>query len=350
MLTSKKTSLKTILESTEGLHLTIYLVNNGDLVDLKTQLRNMIYQSYEWLSPIMNTEERNKFLDPLDALLLDARIIKEMKGNIGIFRNRESFRVLNVPVKVEQTCQVATSFHVKPLLRWLQNDQEFLLLGLERGSVNLYLGSQDTLKHLGGRLSPLDNFEGLNNWISQLTKTTKPKLFLAGEKHLVEGINQNLKYSNAVKTPVSNSFDQQSISEITQTVRNILKVDSERLLEKVLLEFRFAEEGNRAQKNIFLIAKAVVRGRVRKLIVTDELSIFGTIDKMSGGIAIHPCDLDHEDDDILDDLAQMVLSQGGEVVIAGRDEIPNGRPILAILNDEGDELEKLEGLEYEFLR
>ena len=97
-------------------------------------------------------------------------------------------------------------------------------------------------------------------------------------------------------------------------------------------------------KNIFQISKAVVQGRVRKLIVTDEISIFGKIDRNSGGVAIHPLDLDHEDDCILDDLAQMVLSQGGEVVIAKRDEIPKGRPILAILDDEASSLEKTEDL------
>ena len=113
-----------------------------------------------------------------------------------------------------------------------------------------------------------------------------------------------------------------------------MKEQSHRLIEKALLEFRLAEDGNRTKKNIFQIAKAVVQGKVRKLIVTDELCIFGRIDQGSGGLAIHPFDLDHEDDCILDDLAQMVLSQGGEVVVAKRSEIPKGRPILAILDDE----------------
>ncbi len=79
--------------------------------------------------------------------------------------------------------------------------------------------------------------------------------------------------------------------------------------------------------------------------MTDEMSIFGTIDKKTGGLALHSFDLDHEDDCILDDLAQMVLSQGGEVVIAKRDEIPKGRPILAILDDDGLVIEKTEDLQ-----
>lgn len=117
------------------------------------------------------------------------------------------------------------------------------------------------------------------------------------------------------------------------------------------MEFRFAEEGNRSCKNIFQISKEVVQGRVRKLIVSDELSIFRKIDKKPGELAIHPFDLDHEDEDILYDLGQMVLSQVGEVIVASRNEIPKGRPILAISEDDDKELEKIEGsYQYEVLQ
>ncbi len=372
MLTSKKTTLKPLLESAEGIHLTGYLVNRGDIIDLKSQLRDVISQSYEWLNPVMTSEERNKFLEPLDVLLLDDGIFKQMKGNIGIFRNQDSFRVLNIPIDIEQSCQVATSFHIKPLLRWLQSDQEFLLLGLNQDSAHLYLGSQHSLKLVDSILFPEffkdqeaikgylslkesrkrkaqeeEAFSWLNEWISGLTKNSKPKLFIAGERRLAESMNRNLNYSNAVQTPIANAFTQEKVGDICISIRKILKIDSRDLLEKALLEFRFAEEGNRTRKNIFQIAKAVVQGKVRKLIVTDELSVFGKIDQKSGGLEIHPFDLDHEDDCILDDLAQMVLSQGGEVIVASREEIPKGRPILAILDDEGVNLEKTEDLQYE---
>jgi hypothetical protein len=367
MLTSKQTTLKPLLESENGVHLTAYLVNRGDLIDLKSQLKTVINESYEWLNTAMSMEERKRFLEPLDSLLLDARIFKEMKGNIGLFRTLDSFRVLNIPIDVEYSCQVATTFHVKPLLRWLQADREFLLLGMEKDSAHLYLGSQDSLKLVDSILFPeffkekqsLDGYMSLkesrqkkvkedetfawfNEWIKDLTKTTKPKLFVAGEKSKVDGLNRHLQYTNTAKAPISNSFGEHNVSDVCADIRKLLKEESKKALEKSLLEFKFAEEGNRTRKNIFQIAKAVVQGKVRKLIVTDELNIFGTIDKKTGGLALHPFDLNHEDDCILDDLAQMVLSQGGEVVIAKQDEIPKGRPILAILDDDGLALEKTE--------
>jgi hypothetical protein len=343
-------TLKPLLDSKEGFHLTAYLINRGDLIDLKSQIRTTITDATDWLSDVMTTEELRKFLEPVEALLNDARIFKQMKGNIGIFRNEESFRILNIPIDIEQTCQVATSFHIKPLLRWLQGDQEFLFLGLENQAAYLYLGNQDSFKLIDSILfttQETETWKWLNDWILDLTKSSKPKLFMAGEPKLLKILNKNLTYVNVIKTPVSLSFRQDTSIENCKTIRKILKIDSKQTLEKALLEFRFADEDNRAKKNIFQISKAVVQGKVRKLIVTDELNIFGKIDKKSGGIAIHPVDLDHEDDCILDDLAQMVLSQGGEVIVAKRNEIPKGRPILAILEDDSQFLEKIDELQYE---
>jgi hypothetical protein len=371
MLTSKKMTLKPLIESTEGLHLTAYLVNKGDLSDIKAQLREVVNQAYESLTPVTSTEERNRFLEPLDNLLVDSSILRKMKGNIGIFRSKAIFRVLNVPVEVEATCHIATSFHVKPLLKWLQADQEFLLLGFEKDAAHLYLGSQSSFKLVDSILFPevfkekelldvylslkkirqlkvkeVETFTWLNDWINQLTQNTKPKLFMAGEETLVKSMGRYLNYKNVIKAAVAPSFGKHNMFDVCASIRKILKSDSKNSIEQVLAEFRFAEEGHRTRKNIFQIARAVVQGRVRKLIVSDELSIFGKIDKKTGGIAIHPFDLDHEDDDILDDLAQMVLSQGGEVVVASKSEIPKGRPILAILDDDGKTLDKKEDLPF----
>lgn len=367
MLISKKMILKPLIESADGVHLTVYLVNRGKLIDSKKQLREAMDKARDWLNPVMSAEEISKFLEPLDSLLKDSRIFKQMKGNIGIYRNHDLFRVLNVPVDVEQACQVATSFHVKPLLRWLQADPEFLLLGIEQNAAHLYLGSQDSLKLVDSILFPqafkknnpininLNNqeakqrnskeqasFNWMNAWISQFTKVSRPKLFVAGEKSIVATVSGSLHYKNIMKTFHIDPFSRGTIGELCTHIRKLLRVESRVAIEKALMEFRFAEEGNRARKNIFQISKAVVQGRVRKLIVSDELSIFGKIDKQSGGLAIHPADLDHEDDDILDDLAQMVLSQGGEVVVASKNDIPKGRPILAILEEDDKEIEKIE--------
>ncbi len=376
MITEKKMALRPILESSEGIHLTAYLVNRGDLVDLKKQLRETIAEAYEFLYSGQTVEERKKFLEPLDALLKDARILKNMKGNIGIFRTKDLFRILNVPVELERQCRIASSFHVKPLLRWMQMDCEFLLLGLNENAAHLYLGGQTTFQKIDSILFPeffkqkelLDDylslkksrqlqskrdetFIWLNEWLEEMTKKSAPRLFLAGNKILIEGLLKSLKYKNIVKNPIAPYFQEDRSGEICSKIRSVLKAEAKKTLDQALQEFRFAEEVKLGKKNIFQIAKAATQGRVKKLIVVDSMHVFGKVDKTTGGLEIHPFDLDHEDDDILDDLAQTVLASGGEVVVASKDELPKGRIILAILKHQGTDLEKSEELnEFETLQ
>ena len=359
MIAEKKNSLRPILESFNGIHLTAYLVNRGTLLDLKSQIRKTIREAHEWLYGIKTEDEVKKFLEPLDSLLQDPRILKGIKGNVGIFRNESSFQLLNIPIDVEPSTQVASSFHIKPILRWLQGDKEFLLLGLEKGSAHLYFGSQNTFKLIDSilfpeffrsteyfndfaslqkiqenRLKEYETFSWLNDWIFELTQTSKPRLFIAGEPALVKSLERKLNYPNKTPTPAANFFSQNKAIDIYYEIKKQLREETKTNISKSLQEFRKAEEKNRTQKNIFHISEAVVQGKVKKLIITDELNIFGKVDQKSGGISIHPRDLDHEDDCVLDDLAQLVLSKGGEVIIAKRNEIPQGRPILAIIDDD----------------
>lgn len=349
MLISQKSNLKPLIQSKDGVHLTAYLLNQGDLVDLKVQLRTTLDESYECLAEVMSNDELKKFLSPIESLLDDARIFHQMKGNIGIFRNKDLFRVLHVPVDIEPSCQIATSFHVKPLLRWMQGDQDFLFLGLDKKSAHLFWGNQNSIKSLDSFLfsealrkkgSHSALFKSLNQWLMDWTKKNKPKLYLAGEPSLVGNLKKHLSYTNLYKKLVADSFNDQNSSSAFQTIRMIISDECTKNLDEKLMEFRFADEEGRVTKNIFQISEAVVQGRVKKLIVTDDINVFGKINKKSGALSIHPFDLDHEDDCILDDLAQMVLSQGGDVVIAKQSEIPKGRPILAILDDDEKSLEK----------
>jgi len=270
------------------------------------------------------------------------------------------FRVLGVPIEVEKTCIVASSFHIKPLLRWMQIDRDFLVLGLEKNSATLYQGNQQTFRfaetiifpkfpkfwkcrgaddsielHSATRLKWEETTEWLAMWIANLHLDSKAQLFVAGEKRLSESLMTALKRERLPAKALNIPFDQHSAPAVCAEIRSALRKKSASYLEKSLVEFYLAEERNLAEKNIFQIAKAAVQGRVRKLFIADDFNIFGKMDPKTGALVIHSADLDHEDDCLLDDLAQTVLAEGGEVVVAKREEIPKGHPILAILDRSG---------------
>lgn len=354
---TSRTCLKPLLESRNGNHLTAYLNGGRGVAGLRNQIKETIEVATEYLRPTLNPQEMGRLLEPIRGLLKDSRLLKGLNGNVGLFRTPNSFRLLRLPVEVEQVCVVATTFHVKPLLRWMQIDRDFLLLGLENGAASLYQGNQQTFQFVDAVLFPEalgtreqakdysslkrerlkaykleETLSWVNTWLVELTKEVKPRLFIAGERKLIDSFTRQLTYENFHKGALAHSFRQETVVSLCSEIRATLRKEARRSLESSLVEFYHAEDLNLAKRNIFQIAKAAIQGRIRKLIIADRISIFGKLDPKTGSLSIHPADLDHEDDDLLDDLAQTVLSKGGEVVVADRDEIPKGHPILAILD------------------
>lgn len=146
MLASKTSLLKPLIASQGGLHLTAYLTHNHNIFPLTKQLRETLETAYEYLGPISKPDALAKFVAPIRNTLEDRSLLKGFKGNVGLFRNEKTFRILSLPVPVEPTRVVATSFHVKPLLRWMQVDREFLLLGISDGFASLYQGNRESLQ------------------------------------------------------------------------------------------------------------------------------------------------------------------------------------------------------------
>ena len=126
-------------------------------------------------------------------------------------------------------------------------------------------------------------------------------------------------------------FTPENVNEVCRNIRGLLHRNSRARINFALKEFQISLQNDPSNTNIFQIAKEAVNGNVKKLIIAEDLNVFGKLDITSGYIDLHSSDLDHEDDCLLDDLAQVVLSNGGEVVVAKVNEIPKRKPIIALL-------------------
>jgi hypothetical protein len=251
------------------------------------------------------------------------------------------------------SCIVASSFHVKPLLKWFQSDQKFLLLGLGENEAHLYAGSQYTLSKLDSlpyrderlsfditlkgarRLTPLQRIRPLmafvHEWLEQLTRDDKPRLFVAGERHLTDVFIRSRYYRNIEKNPVWSSFNENQVPMIVDVIRKMNRREQMLKHDKSFFASRHRQRST-SLNDLGMIAEAAAQGTVRRLFVSEHQQIFGTFDIHTGRIKIHPEDLNHEDDDLLDDIAQAVLASGGEVIIASPEQMPSGSPALAVID------------------
>lgn len=338
MLAAKRSGLLPILKSKSGIHVTGYVSNVGDRISAEMKLKLLTENVYEALQPVMEPDRLSKFVEPIEALAKNVGGLSAVRGNIGIFRNDNYLRVVSVPVPVTDGCFVATSFHVKPLLRWLQAECDFHFLAFDHATAHLFRGDSSSFMQISSFQfagdDQTENGTRLLHWLRKHRGSAAPDLFvMALPDSLVSKLSLDARrnlFSDVVLS-FDRPFGRESLSKTCVEIRSIFAQRAKWHLQTNLIEFSVAEDESRIAKNIFQISKAVARGEVCKLMIASGTNVFGKIDEKSGSLEIHPYDLDHEDDDVLDDLAQAVIAQGGEVIVADENQMPTHRIAMAIL-------------------
>jgi stalled ribosome rescue protein Dom34 len=94
-------------------------------------------------------------------------------------------------------------------------------------------------------------------------------------------------------------------------------------------QYAAAKSRDLAGDDLEEVARAVAEGKVATLLVDDNHHVPGRINKSSGEIEFE--DLDHpEIDDVIDDLAELALKMGGQVVVLPSEQMPTKTGIAAI--------------------
>jgi hypothetical protein len=220
-----------------------------------------------------------------------------------------------------------------------------VLLNVLNESVEVYTGTQSTFQKVDELSNPIFVHREVQpwfvGWLKKLAHKQKVPFFLACEGHARESLLEELDGHRLRPHFVFAQNKTVPINLICSQIREILQGEAQSTVKKSLSEFRITDKTNQISKNVFQIAKAAIIGKVKKLVVADGISIFGKLNRKTGDLSIHPFDLDHEDDDILDDLAQAVLASGGDVIIAPLTMIPDERPLLAILDEAPDSSKRI---------
>jgi hypothetical protein len=100
-------------------------------------------------------------------------------------------------------------------------------------------------------------------------------------------------------------------------------------LEGLKDNFNTARAQNAGSAELSPVAKAAVAGKVATLLVEADRVISGIVDRSSG--SVRPADPAHwYVDDMLDDLAELVLTKGGEVVVVPGERMPTTSGLAAI--------------------
>lgn len=110
--------------------------------------RNLVRSLEEGLRRDYGGTDTRPLLEPFHALAGDERFWSRALDGLAVLGAAGIFRVHRLQRPVGELAVVGESFHVKPLLRILQSADRFQILALSRGKARLFEGNRDAVDEI----------------------------------------------------------------------------------------------------------------------------------------------------------------------------------------------------------
>jgi hypothetical protein len=273
---------------------------------------------------------------------------------------------------------MADTFHLKPLLHFLQSNRRFFVLALSQNHVALYEGTPYALglvnlstlpasltEELGveqretflnlhasgtGKTAPMYYSHGVPP--TENEKAELARFFRAIDTALWEGVLREeraplvlagvgryhsiyraiSRYQALAAQGVEGNFERAAPEELHAKVWPVVSELFREQENTVLNEYARLVGKGQTVDNLHALAQAAIQSRVRYLLLAEGVQLcWGRLERESGAVTQHPTQQDTRDDDVLDDLAECVLTRGGEVFLLPADRMPSAAPAAAIL-------------------
>ena len=260
---------------------------------------------------------------------------------------------------------MADSFHLKPLLRVLQSADRYQLLGISREKITFFEGNRDALDEIeldpAVPRSPTDVAGGearefhVSQWTSSagapgvhysegdksdIVENEATRFFRAVDRAILQNYsrpsrlplllaalpeNQNLfrrisQNPFLLKEPMNMDAGDLSTDALRNEAWQLIEPQYLARLAGLIEMFGAAKPRGLASDDLEKIGESAVAARIATLLVDADRQIPGRFDKTSGKIQF--AELANADfDDVLDDIAELVLKNGGQVVVVPKERM-----------------------------
>lgn len=344
--------------------------NQQDLIRYKNQLQKL----EQSLDRKYSTEEIEKRMQPFYELGEDYEFWQHAGEGLAVFASQDQCIVYKIERPVKEFTVVANSFHIKPLIRVFQSADRYHLLGISRRNFALFEGTRyqvnevtlpahmdDNAKEAlddkyvervisdeeaGNSKEMMGNSEGTNqDVIQQVTEKffrtvdnevyehyTKPMqlpvyLVALDEHHTIfQNLSKNPKLR---ETGIKKDYQSLNMDELRDKAWDMLEPIYIEKTKELVEQFENARAQDRGSDDIAQVARAAAEGRIHRILLDSDKVYPGKIDMETG--ELHDDNIENpEIDDVLDDIAEIVFKQSGEVVVVPEERMPSNTGVAAI--------------------
>jgi hypothetical protein len=331
-------------------YLSFYLSEDNTNIHMSRTVRfNRMLKEVELsLKSQLRAKSAENILNQLKKLNL-TEIVKENKMSMAFFASEEFAGFVFVPFAVYENVVVARSLHLKSILPWILGDDQFYHITLSSKQCRLLKGDSFSLTEISSiTLSEkeLGNIKKYNDKTMklkllskaeenfyQVVKNDKLPIILGGVEELHDMyINLN-RDPDLLKERIVGNLDKSSFEELHRECLGILNSIKLKNDNNLLLSYREKKPYGKVTDQLTEITIAAIQGRVRHLMIASDRFLWGHLDKTTGQMTNQiNKNLAIPEDDILDDLAEIVLARGGHVTLFKYKEMPSDHEAIAFLS------------------
>jgi hypothetical protein len=340
--------------------------------------KNLVKQLEESLSQNYSSVNAEKLLKPFLALGDDFSFWNHTSDGLGVFGADKLFRVIGMHEKIEELAVAASSFHTKPLWKYLQAMDQYHVLGLSLNDITLFegnryslgivefpddapitikdaLGDELTEKHLtvaaygGSGTSVAGMYHGHGAKKDEIDKDAEryfrvvadfirdtyseptgwPLILAALPEHhnLFQKVSKN---ASLIKDGVIINPSSVSLTKLAEMAWQVMEPQYLKKIEDLTTRFGQGRAIGKGSADIKEVALAAVAGRVDTLLIEADRIIEERITKYVPVKTNAPDPENQEADDLLDDMGELVMKMGGEVFVLSSEKMPSKTGLAAI--------------------
>ncbi len=341
------------------------------------RFKNLLAQAEKQLAfSSLRPFQQEELLQPAYRLLNESIFWSNLDKGLALFLSPDLFRYYEAPVQFEELAVVANSFHLKPLLSLLIDEQSFYILAISQKDARLLKGTQDSVQEIdmsqtiekfreefeeetpeqylqfhtrtplkpherpavffghGGEIERaqkerlLKYFRFLDREICGMLEENNP-LVLACVDYLFPLYAEASRYPCLLQENIRGNPENISAEKLRDRGWKIVKPYFQKRREEAFKRYQNFKGTSRASNNIEDIVPAAFHGRVDTLFVAVKTHCWGKYNAEDDSVQLSETP-GPGDEDLLDTSAVQTYLHKGTVFALNSGDMPNTEPIAAV--------------------
>jgi hypothetical protein len=357
-----------LLEKRTGPCLSIFLPTarvTRDTDQDRIQLKNFRAEAFDRLMTEhgLRRPDAEALLLPVDEMLEDESFWPYLSDGLAIFLAPDAHFAFRVAEPFAARLALGQRFVLKPLLPLLSGGGAYYVLAISRNEVRLFEGSRqgaseiqideipknmaEALRMRGreAERAPNKQWQGdegqkalYRKYFLQIDRVLRPlygsrsePLVIAGVDYLLPIFREATGYRHLLPVGIPGNPERLSPAEIHAKAWPLVEPLLDAPRREALQRLKSLRGTDRVTDDVSTILGAAFDGRVQTLFLDVETDVYGSFDPQTRETVVHGTEAEAPDIDLGGLAGRWVYARGGEVYAAAQAEIPDARPLTAIM-------------------